>query len=133
MNYIIYQTAFIGDIILSTSLIAAIKQADPQARIIFITTPIGESVLRNDERIDHIIVYDKRKQDKGISGFLNKKKEILDITAGDSVFISPHRFLRASIFGYLTHSKIRAGFGNSALSFLYNRLAEYKYDIHEIW
>lgn len=133
MYYIIYQTAFIGDIILSSSMIALLKKADPECRIIFITTPAGETILCNDKRIEKLIVYDKRNADKGFAGFMNKVKEVKQITGKDaSVFISPHRFLRASVFGYLLGSKVRAGFKGSSLSFLYNRKAKYRFGVHEI-
>jgi heptosyltransferase II len=132
MHYIIYQTAFTGDIILSVSMLHTIKTIDPQSKIIFITTPAGQSILRNDRRIDHLIVYDKRKKNKGLSGFLEIRKKILNITKGNSVFISPHRFLRASLLGILTKSKIRAGFKNSFLAVLYNRKTEYRFNVHEI-
>jgi heptosyltransferase II len=133
MDYIIYQTAFIGDIILSTSIISTIKKSDPESRIIFVTTPVGESILCNDKRIERIIIYDKRTRDRGPAGLLKKVKEIRGIIDGkSSVFISLHRFIKASIIGYLSGAKIRAGFKGSVLSFLYNRRADYRFGIHEI-
>lgn len=133
MYYIIYQTAFIGDIILSASMIDIIKKADPESKIIFVTTPAGEPLLRNDKRIERIVVYDKRGYDQSITGLLNKIKEIKNIVdKEESVFISPHRFLRAAIMGYFSGSKIRAGFKGSFFSLLYNRRVLYKYGIHEI-
>lgn len=133
MYYIIYQTAFIGDIILSSSMINTIKQADPKSNIIFVTTPIGKSVLHNDMSIDKIIVYDKKKLDKGLSGLLTKAKEIRKITHGErSIFISPHRFLRAALMALLSGSGIRAGFKGSVFSFLYNRRVRYQFGIHEV-
>ncbi len=134
MYYIIFQTAFLGDIILSASMIKTIKQLDPQGKIIFITTPAGKTILHNDKRIHKIIVYDKQARDKGIIALMRKVKEVKKITAGDeSVFISPHRFLRASLFGYLSGAKIRAGFKVSSLSFLYNRRVSYRFGIHEVY
>jgi heptosyltransferase II len=133
MYYIIYQTAFIGDIILSTSMIKTILQADPEGKIIFITTPAGEEILHNDERINKIIVYDKHVRDKGFNALLQKVNEIKSITSGeDSVFISPHRFVRASLFGYLSGAKTRAGFKGSSFPFLYNLRVNYRFGIHEI-
>jgi heptosyltransferase II len=133
MYYIIYQTAFIGDIVLSTSMINTIKQADPKSKIIFVTTPVGESVLRNDKRIERVIFYDKRARDNGMTGLLKKVKEIRDcIDREASIFISPHRFMRASLIGYLSGSKVRAGFKGSFFSLLFNRRIPYRFGIHEI-
>ncbi len=133
MYYIIYQTAFLGDIILSTSLIGAIKNNVPGSRIIIVTTPVGESLLRGDKRIQRIVIYDKRSRDKGLAGLIRKAKEIRNIVdKQDSVYISLHRFAKASVIGYLSGAKTRAGFKASVCSFLYNRRAEYRFGIHEI-
>jgi heptosyltransferase-2 len=133
MFYIIYQTAFIGDIILSTSMVRTIKRTDPDGNVIFITTPHGKSVLQHNKLIDEIVVYDKKSADSGVSGVIKAAGNIKNITGtGDSIYISPHRFIRASIIGLLTGSKLRIGFENSALAFLYNRTVPYESGIHEL-
>ncbi len=133
MNYIIYQTAFIGDIILSTSLIKTIKDVDPSSKIIFITTPVGQSIIHNNMLIDNILVYDKKGKDRGVAGFFSIVNDVKGIIGKDeSVYLSLHRFVRASVAGYLIRSKIRAGFKDSALSFLYNRKIPYEFGIHDI-
>ncbi len=133
MYYVIYQTAFIGDIILATSMVRTIKNVEPDANIIFITTPAGKNLLLNNRLINNIIVYDKRYADSGIQGLLRTVRSVKDIIGKeDSVFISPHRFLRASISGVLIGSKQSAGFFGSALSFLYNSKVPYDFGIHEI-
>ncbi|MBN2041473.1 MAG: glycosyltransferase family 9 protein [Spirochaetes bacterium] len=131
MNYIIFQTAFIGDIILSTSMISTIMEVDPESKIIFITTPAGETILKNDIRIK-ILVYDKRGKDKGFTGLIKLRAKIRKILENkNAVYISPHRYVRASVLGFLLKGKRRAGFENSALSFLYNRKIKYRTGIHE--
>ncbi len=54
------------------------------------------------------------------------------VFAQKSSYISPHRFIRASVIGFLLRSKVRAGFSSSALSCLYNRTIQYDFGIHEI-
>jgi heptosyltransferase-2 len=133
MFYIIYQTAFIGDIILLTSMIRSVKVIDPGGEIIVITTPLGEEILNNNSDITRLFVFDKRDRDRGFSGLKNLVTRIRDITkSDDSVFFSPHRFMRASLIGFMLESGIRIGFRGSTLSFLYNRLVPYRLGIHEI-
>lgn len=133
MNYIIYQTAFIGDIILATSMVKTIKDVDTHANIFFITTPVGKEILLNNDYIDEVIVYDKKTEDKGISGIIKITKKLRRCISGnDSIFVSPHRFTRASILGLLSGSKMRIGFSNSSLSFFYNRVVPYRFGIHEV-
>lgn len=133
MIYIIYQTAFIGDIVLVSSMAATIRLLEPRSRIIFITTPAGRTILANNRKINEIIVYDKKNQHRGITGLFNTAGRVKEVLQGeDSVYISPHRFARASILGRLIGSRIRAGFTGSSLSVFYNKKAKYKSGIHEI-
>ncbi|MCU0821286.1 MAG: glycosyltransferase family 9 protein [Spirochaetes bacterium] len=134
MYYIIYQTAFIGDIILATSMARTMKNIDPHGKIIFITTPAGKNLLQNNIHTDNIIVYDKRSADSGISGFRSVARRVKNIIGADeSIFISPHRFARASIVGFLTGSRRRIGFSDSTLTVLYTDTVQYEFGIHEIW
>ncbi|MFH0977301.1 MAG: glycosyltransferase family 9 protein [Spirochaetota bacterium] len=113
-------------------MINSIKKADPKSKIIFITTPAGETMLRNDNSIDHIIVYDKKGIDRSIAGIYKTGKKIKEILHGEkSVYISLHRFIRASLLGRIIGSEIRAGFKNSVLSFLYTERVDYELGIHE--
>lgn len=133
MTYIIYQTAFIGDIILSTSIVRTIRENCADSKIIFITTPAGKNLLQNNPSIDEIIVYDKRSADKGIAGIIRITRRLREIIKSEeSVYISPHRFIRASVIGFLSGSPVRVGFTDSTLSFLYNHTVNYEYGIHEI-
>ena len=133
MYYVIYQTAFIGDIILATSMVKTIRDIDTYAGIFFVTTPVGKEILLNNDNIEEVIVYDKRSRDKGITGIINIANEIKRRTTGsETIFISPHRFTRASVVGVLSGSKKRIGFSNSSLSFLYNRDVPYRFGIHEV-
>ena len=69
MKILVIHTAFIGDIVLSTPLLKRIKEVYPEAKITYVTTPIGATILRNNPNITEIIEYDKR-------GSLRKKIEI---------------------------------------------------------
>jgi heptosyltransferase-2 len=131
--YIIYQTSFIGDIILSTSMIRTVREVDPKGEIVFIGTHRGEEILAHNRDITHFVVYDKRGADrgfKGIRGIVAHVKEI--VRDGESAFFSPHRFLRASLIGFLIGSENRISFRESAASFLYTTKVPYRYGIHEI-
>ena len=69
MNILIIHTAFIGDIVLSTALVAKLADKYPDANIYFLTTALGKEILKNNPKIKDIIVYDKRGKDKGIKAF----------------------------------------------------------------
>ena len=60
MNVIIIQTAFLGDVLLTLPLCAAVKQTLPNARVTFVTTPAAASMLSSVESIDEVVAFDKR-------------------------------------------------------------------------
>ena len=82
MNILIIQTAFIGDVVLSTPLIDKVKDAYPEGKITYVTTPAGASILRNNPNLEEIIEYDKRGEHKGIKGLflLGKRLSIRALT-----------------------------------------------------
>jgi heptosyltransferase II len=91
------QTAFLGDIILTTGAIHFVKERYPVIRQHLITTPIGESALSGESDLDSITVFDKKK-DNFLSAFRKVKKEVAaEIPAkGSTLLINTHRSFRSS-------------------------------------
>jgi heptosyltransferase-2 len=63
---LVVQTSFIGDVILSTPLIARLAETGD---VDVVATPVGATVLANNPNIRRLLVYDKRRRDQGIIGF----------------------------------------------------------------
>ena len=130
MNILIIQTAFIGDVVLSTPLIDKVKDAYPEGKITYVTTPAGASILRNNPNLEEIIEYDKRGEHKGIKGlFLLGKR--LKYKSFDLV-ICPHRYLRSSILSWLTGCDRRLGYDNSTGRILFTEKVHYDKNKHEV-
>lgn len=66
MTSLVVQTSFLGDVILTTPLIAELAARGP---VDVVTTPEGGTVLRNSPDVRNIIIYDRRQTDRGIAGF----------------------------------------------------------------
>ncbi len=66
---LIIQTAFIGDVILTTPLIRETKKVFPDARIDVLVIPQTKNVLENNPYIHSLMVFDKRK---------NKRKAFIE-------------------------------------------------------
>lgn len=126
----IINTAFIGDIALSIYLAEIIKINHPNSQILFVTNPKAVSLLKIIKSIDEILVFDKRKQQKGIKGILQVSKQIKDF--GAEVILSPHRSARSSLITYLARPAISISYNISALKFLYTNKVQYRYYQHEI-
>ena len=105
MKILIIHTAFIGDIVLATTLVAKIKDKYPNSDIYFLTTPLGKTILENNPKIKEIILYDKRGKDKGLINFFKLARELRKKKI--DICLCPHRYLRSSILSFLTAAKIR--------------------------
>ncbi|MBZ4683371.1 MAG: glycosyl transferase family 9 [Fusobacteriales bacterium] len=126
---LVFHTAFIGDIVLSTPLIKNIKKLY-NCKIDYVTTKAGSLILQNNPYLDNIIVYDKRGVDKGIKGAFNLIKK-LKKQKYDIVFI-PHRYLRSSLIVFFSKIPVRIGYKNSEGKIFLSKLVEYRKDLHEV-
>ncbi len=128
MKILLVNLSFLGDTILSTPVIAGLKQIFPNSELSFLTTQLSSSLLQNDPCIDKIIVYDKRNIDKGFKGLFKKaaqlKKENFDIV------YSLHRSHRTAVLLLLAKIPKRVGFKDASLSFLYTEKRKKTLDAH---
>jgi heptosyltransferase-2 len=66
VSSLVVQTSFLGDIVLTTPLIAELARRGP---VDVLTTPEGAAILSNNPKIRNTIVYDRRECDSGLGGF----------------------------------------------------------------
>jgi heptosyltransferase-2 len=62
---VVIQTSFLGDVILTTPLLAALAERGP---VDVVTTPTGAPLLARHPAVREVIVYDKRGGARGVSG-----------------------------------------------------------------
>jgi heptosyltransferase-2 len=126
---LIIQTAFLGDVILSTPLIKALRELFPDSFISFLLIPETKKVLGNNPYLNEVLVYDKRNK-KGAIQFFRMVDKIKE-RAFDLAVI-PHRSFRSALLAYLSRIPKRIGFDNSAGSFLFTNKVNYRKNVHEI-
>src|SRR5437773_1460929 len=63
---VVIQTSFLGDVVLTTPLIAHLAQRAP---VDVVCTAEAASLLGNNPAIRETIVYDKKRRDRGLGGF----------------------------------------------------------------
>lgn len=122
MNILIIQTAYLGDVILTTPLIGQVRCAYPESRISILVIPQTADILNRHKDIDEIIIYDKRKWGCLISktpGLIRNVYNKFDIA------ISPHLSARSAIIALMSGARIRVGFEKSAFKQLYTQRAIY--------
>lgn len=130
MKILIIHTAFIGDIVLSTPLIKRIKEVYPESKITYVTTPVGASILRNNEDITEIIEYDKRGAHSGFKGLIALGRRLR--YENFNLVLTPHRYLRSSILSWLTRSPKRIGYDTASGAILFTDKVKYDKEKHEV-
>ncbi|MCL2039434.1 MAG: glycosyltransferase family 9 protein [Bacteroidetes bacterium] len=130
MEFLIIQTAFIGDVALAVFFANELKQNFPYCKIHFISTEIGCEVLRCFKFIDNPIIFSKRNKHKGLKG-INELANYLNNTKYNYIF-SLHRSFRTAILVNKIKAEQKIGFNKNSLSFLLNKRIKYNKFIHEI-
>lgn len=109
------QTAFLGDVVLTTPLIAAIAARDGEP-VDVVTTPAAAPLLETHPAVRHVIPYDKRHQDRGLTGLARVARR-LAAGAYQAAYV-PHRSLRSAAVTWRAGVPRRVGFVGR-WSFLY--------------
>ncbi len=114
---LVIQTAFLGDIVLTTSFLANLRALAPEAEIHFLTTPAGAQLLRVNTMGIQPIAYDKRGQERGLRAFWNKARELRALQP-DLVFCL-HRSFRSALLTKYSGGE-SWGFTEAAGSFFFD-------------
>ena len=118
MNKIlIIQTAFLGDVILATSVVSELKNKFPNANIDFLLKKGNESLLANNPKLNSVFTFDKSTGKwKSIIRLIRQfRKEKYDLV------INLHRFASSGIIAGFSGGKKRYGFKKNPFSFLYTK------------
>ncbi len=149
MTSLVVQTSFLGDVVLTTPLIAELATRGP---VDVLTTPEGSTILRNNPDIRNIIIYDRRERDRGIGGFArivrhvrhvarcgNADREMSGLPTAKGSYDTAYMAqgsLRSALLVASSGVTRRVGFDTSEGSSLYTDRIEYRADRHHaerIW
>lgn len=125
---LIGQTAYIGDVILTTPLIRAARQLYPQAQIDALVIPQTEEIVRHNPNINNVFLFDKRS--KKARAFLRSQQKLRNRRY--DLAISPHRSLTSALLLFLCGIPNRIGFRKGSGSPLWTISLPYRTDINEI-
>jgi lipopolysaccharide heptosyltransferase II len=129
-KFLIIQTAFLGDVILTLPLVQALKQAEPDSEIDFIAIPQTADIVKNHPGISKVIIYDKHGKQRSILSFLRFRNRLC--ATDYDVVLCPHRSLRSGLLTKATQAKTRIGFDNSALKSAFTEVVPWKFGGHEV-
>lgn len=125
---LVIQTAFLGDVVLTTPLISAL--AEQHGPVDVMTTPAAGSLLETHPAVRSVIRYDKNGRDRGLSGLWKLSAELR--SRRYSVVYLPHRSFRSAVLALLSGAGERIGFGGTAASISYTRRVPRRAGGHEV-
>jgi len=114
----------IGDVLLSTPVIKALRDAYPDSYIVFMTRPYARDVVEGNPYLNEVIVYDKEGAEKGIFGnlkFINRLRKDRFDTA-----IILHPTARSHITAFLAGIPERIGYDRKCGFLLTKRIPHTK-------
>jgi len=115
----------LGDVILRTPVIRALKELYPHAKIVALVDPIGKAVLEHNPDVDEVIVFDRKKEKnklkqnlKKIASILRVRKERFDLL----VNLYNAGLSRPMVF--FSGARYKLGFCQQKSKYLYNVVNE---------
>lgn len=109
---LVIQTAFLGDIILTTAFLRQLRRQEPEAEITLLTTKAGGALLSDNPWFVNVRIYDKRGEHKGFLRTVELARK-LRAQKYDRVYCL-HRSLRSSILAFATGAATIFGFQEAA-------------------
>ena len=116
-QFLIIQTAFIGDVVLATGIIEKLSTHYPQAKIDFVLRKGNEGLLVNHPKIRKLIIWDKTKNKLGnLWKILNNVRR----TRYDKV-INVQRFAATGLLTAFSGATQTIGFDKNPMSFMFGK------------
>lgn len=129
-KFLVIQTAFPGDAILTLPFIQKLKEKNPKTLIDVICTPLTAEIFSASPQVNKTIIIDKRKKHRSLFSIikfsLRLKKE------NYTKVYSPHRSFRTSLIVFLSAIKESSGYDISSMSFIYKNKIKYEKSMHEV-
>jgi heptosyltransferase II len=126
MRSLVIQTSFLGDMVLTTPLIAQLAEG---GSVDVVATPAAAVLLANHPSVNRVIVYDKRRGDRGPMGFARLAGK-LRAAKYDAAYMAQGS-MRSAALALVAGIGTRVGFASSAGRSLYtDRLPYIETDHH---
>jgi heptosyltransferase-2 len=102
---LIIRLSSLGDVILTTPVIAAVKAQFPNSELSFLTKARYADLLRNDPRILSVVEFDPVERHGGVSGFMSLVSELR--SHDFDLLIDLHANLRSFVLRRLVKSRVK--------------------------
>lgn len=113
-HVLLIQTAFLGDVILTTPMISAFKKNFPDTKLTLLVTPAAAAIIRTNPQVDDILEIDKKGDHRGILGMLKILTKIRKRKF--DTLLSPHQSHRTGVLSWLSGIPRRIGYETAGFS-----------------
>jgi len=125
MASLVIQTSFLGDMVLTTPLIAELASRGP---VDVVATPASAGLVTTNPHVRRVIVYDKRGAARGVRGFRRLANDLR--SSGAETAYLAQGSMRSAALAIAAGVAERVGFSTSAGRALYSRVVPYRKDLH---
>ncbi len=113
----IIQTAFIGDVVLSTALLESLHAKYPTAQIDIVVRKGNEALFFNHPFIHNVIVWNKQQHK-----YVNWMDVLMQLRAQQyDVLINVQRYAATGLWTAFSKAKVKIGFDKNPFSFLFTK------------
>jgi len=117
-NIVLMRTDRIGEVLLSSAAVDALKAAYPDARVTFVTSEYSSDLLRGRDDIDEVLTVDTFRKKGWLKEAFSLAAELRKRRFDASLVMNPHKILHLACF--LAGIPLRGGYGRK-WGFLLNR------------
>ncbi|MES2306957.1 MAG: glycosyltransferase family 9 protein [Gemmatimonadota bacterium] len=125
---LVIQTAFLGDVILTTPLLTAL--AAEFGPVDVVTTPGAAALLESHPAVRKVVQHDKHRSERGIRGVLRLARRLR--AEGYARAYLPHRSWRSGLAAQLAGIPERIGFDSAPAHWTYTRTVHRDPNLHEV-
>jgi heptosyltransferase II len=125
MPVLVIQTSFLGDMVLTTPLLAMLAA---RGAVDVVATPASAPLLANHPAVRELFVYDKRGRDAGLAGF--RRMAAVIGARGHEAALLAQGSARSAALALVARIPRRIGFDTSSGRWLYTERIPYRDDHH---
>ncbi len=127
---LVAQTGFLGDVVLTTPLLATLRRELSLESLTVLTTPQACPLVEDHPAVDQVLVDAKHGQERGFLGMIRTARRLRQQTF--TLAVAPHKSFRTALLLTLAGIPRRVGFRQSAGWFFYNQTVQRDAGRHEV-
>ena len=124
------QTSFLGDVVLTTPLVTALRRRLRPRRLSVMVRPESRDLMEGHPDVDEVLVDDKYGRDRGLRGLVQAaarlRRERFDLA------VCPHRSMRTALLLALARIPRRVGFASSRGAWLFHERVHRPLERHDV-